>query len=625
MLERKASTIMLAIFAILGIGISVSYFQGFGDQPLLQTAAIHAHTARSVIFNAPYNLVQRVVGIRQQSDMDKYIATERAIARAGVLTNIGPDGKKASGAHAGVVVASPSTSDPDYFYTWTRDSALVFKMLVDEYLYNGETSLKSHIDDYVAAQQILQRVSNPSGNYQNGGLGEPKFHVNLTAFTDPWGRPQRDGPALRATTLIAYGKSLIKSDRSYVKQTIWPVVKADLRYVADYWNKTGFDLWEEVSSRSFFTTAVQHRALREGSAFASAIGETADLQQYNEQADNALCFLQSYWNPDQGYMTSNTGGSRSGIDANSVLASIHTFDPPAGCDSITFQPCSDKALSSLKVYVDSFRSVYPINSGIPENVAVATGRYKEDVYYGGNPWYLTTFAVTEQLYNSVIVWKRQKYLEITPISLSFFKQLMPDAKIGRYDASTDVFTTVLSAVTHFADSFILVNAKYTPTDGSLAEQYNRTTGLPESAKDLTWSYASAITAFKARDGFVPASWGAAGLKVRTGSDGQCVANPGPTSWVDFRIKVDVNANEHVFLAGSVEELMSWNADEAVALSRDDASTWSVNVKVPADTMIQYKYIRKDSAGKVTWEADPNHQTLSPVEGESTVVTDNWQG
>jgi len=66
------------------------------------------------------------------------------------------------------------------------------------------------------------------------------------------------------------------------------------------------------------------------------------------------------------------------------LASIHTFDAAAGCDAATFQPCSDKALSSLKVYVDSFRSIYKINSGIPSNEAVATGRYPEDVYYGGN-------------------------------------------------------------------------------------------------------------------------------------------------------------------------------------------------------------------------------------------------
>ncbi len=83
-------------------------------------------------------------------------------------------------------------------------------------------------------------------------------------------------------------------------------------------------------------------------------------------------------------MTSNTGGGRSGKDANTALASIHTFDPAAGCDAVTFQPCSDKALSSLKVYIDTFRSIYSVNSGIASNAAVATGRYPEDVYMGGN-------------------------------------------------------------------------------------------------------------------------------------------------------------------------------------------------------------------------------------------------
>ena len=93
---------------------------------------------------------------------------------------------------------------------------------------------------------------------------------------------------------------------------------------------------------------------------------------------------QSYWNPSAGYITANTGGGRSGKDSNTVLTSIHTFDPDAGCDAATFQPCSDKALSNLKVYVDAFRSIYTINNGIPATAAVATGRYPEDVYYGGH-------------------------------------------------------------------------------------------------------------------------------------------------------------------------------------------------------------------------------------------------
>jgi glucoamylase len=145
-----------------------------------------------------------------------------------------------------------------------------------------------------------------------------------------------------------------------------------------------FDLWEEVSSSSFFTTAVQHKALVQGAAFATAIGQTSSASTYSTQAPNVLCFLQSYWNSAQGYVTANTGGGRSGKDANTVLTSIHTFDPAAGCDAITFQPCSDKALSSLVQYVNAFRSIYAINSGIPSNQPVATGRYPEDTYYGGN-------------------------------------------------------------------------------------------------------------------------------------------------------------------------------------------------------------------------------------------------
>jgi glucoamylase len=96
-------------------------------------------------------------------------------------------------------------------------------------------------------------------------------------------------------------------------------------------------------------------------------------------------------------MTANTGGGRSGIDANTVLASIHTFDADAGCDATTFQPCSDKALSNLKIYVDSFRTIYSINSGITANQAVATGRYPEDVYQGGNVSELVYISIPSPL------------------------------------------------------------------------------------------------------------------------------------------------------------------------------------------------------------------------------------
>ena len=66
-------------------------------------------------------------------------------------------------------------------------------MLVDTFI-AGDASLQIDIENYIAAQAELQTVCNPSGCLSTGGLGEPKFNVNETAFTGSWGRPQRDGP-----------------------------------------------------------------------------------------------------------------------------------------------------------------------------------------------------------------------------------------------------------------------------------------------------------------------------------------------------------------------------------------------------------------------------------------------
>lgn len=68
----------------------------------------------------------------------------------------------------------------------------MFKYIIDEYVSGRDTTLLSHITDFVGAQQILQGVDNPSGTAASGlNLGEPKYNVDETAFTGAWGRPQR--------------------------------------------------------------------------------------------------------------------------------------------------------------------------------------------------------------------------------------------------------------------------------------------------------------------------------------------------------------------------------------------------------------------------------------------------
>ena len=129
------------------------------------------------------------------------------------------------------------------------------------------------------------------------------------------------------------------------------------------------------------------------------------------------------------------------------------------------------------------------------------------------PWYLTTLAVAEQLYDALIVWNTQGSLNVTSVSQPFFALFQSGIATGIYPSSSSIFTSLTSSIKDFADGFVSVVAEYTPSDGGLSEQYSKTDGTPTSAVDLTWSYAAALTAFAARDGFTAASWGAAGLTV----------------------------------------------------------------------------------------------------------------
>ena len=255
-----------------------------------------------------------------------------------------------------------------------------------------------------------------------------------------------------------------------------------------YWNQTGFDLWEEVNGSSFFTIAVQHRALVEGASFATSIGQSCSG--CTSQAPQILCFLQSFWNGRYITANINVNNGRSGLDANTVLGSIHTFDPSSGCDASTIQPCSDKALANHKAFVDAFRSIYGINSGVPEGSAVALGRYPEDVYFNGNPWYINTAAAAEQLYDALYQWNKLGSISVTSASLAFFKDFSSSIAIGTYSSDSSTYEQLTAAIKTYADGFMSNIQKYTPSGGLLSEQYDKNSGAQLSAVQLTWSCTS---------------------------------------------------------------------------------------------------------------------------------------
>ncbi|KAI9141736.1 Six-hairpin glycosidase-like protein [Paraphysoderma sedebokerense] len=451
------------------------------------------------------------------NNFEDWFSRQHKFSLQHLLKNINPPGTV-----PGVVVASPSKRDPDYWYHWIRDAALVVDVVNDQYeLGNGDLKRYEQIfRDFASLSRRNQLTPTKSGV---NNLGEPKFNVDGSAFNDDWGRPQNDGPALRAMSLMRfaelnYNKTGSRSFIDSIYKAELPantVVKADLEFVAREWTQLNYDLWEEIIGRHFYTMMVQRRALLEGARFAETwFGDKGAAGYYRKVAGDISQFIDSkYWDSRRNYLMSNieidqsrSKQKPSNLDCSVVLASLHSKATTDGY----YGPENDRVLRTVAALKDSFQNIYTINRRV-SNVAPGIGRYPEDVYdgyknteNGGNPWFICTAAVSE-LYSKFIdrALKTGK-IDVTPVSKPFFDTLANGVLrsngivIGSYQASSPQFTAILSALKAESDSYFERIRIHASKEGNLSEQFNRETGFMQGAPDLTWSYGSFVTAGDAR-------------------------------------------------------------------------------------------------------------------------------
>ncbi|KAK9474596.1 Six-hairpin glycosidase-like protein [Dipodascopsis tothii] len=459
------------------------------------------------------------------SSFETWLEQQSAFSFQSILDNIGPDGKNVAGQGVlpGTVVASPSRQHPNYFYQWIRDGAITIRALVDEYAATGDERLRQVLDDYLATSRTVQHASNPSGDFWSGGLGEPKFEVDGTAFEGHWGRPQRDGPPLRALTMMAYMRALVQVQGGELADyaAVYDMIKPDLEYTSHTWASPGFDLWEEVDGLHFFTAMVQYKALRAGQALAAELGDDGAVPWYRKQADELARFMYSFWDERHGHLVETLAHPRSGLDAALLLGAIH------GGDGQLFPPHSDPVIASLHALVADMRARHVINADRQAATAgVGVGRYPEDVYdgdgtRGGNPWFLCTSTVAHTLYLlAEHLATSSRPLVITNTTAAFYQPFWaaagagdllerevinaPDsvAKLRRSVAvfpSTAEYDAILSQVFAYADSFMAVIRDHADAEGHLSEQFDTATGYERGAEKLTWSYESFWNACRARD------------------------------------------------------------------------------------------------------------------------------
>lgn len=394
-----------------------------------------------------------------------YTPNETAILKDHFLANI---------TEQGAVMASPSKSHPDYYYHWVRDAAIAMSLVQDWYAKDHKEDDKTRLKHYVSFVNTAQHAI-PTQGYEL--LGEPKFYLNGTVYTNAWGRPQNDGPALRAMTLIRFANSLLNqsNEKDYVTTTLYApsldydamgVIKRDLEYVASHWRDKSVDLWEESLGYHFFTASVQRQALLLGAKLAHRLNDPEAAAYYDNEASEMKSLLTLFIDHDthriKNSLLQNGPDKTDNIDTSIILGILKA---PADID------LSDKRISNtidaLKRY---FQDTYPINLA---EKTVLMGRYPNDTYDGyetnkqGNPWPLLTATLAD-----------------------FYYQLS-----HQHAVAGDITDAM-----HYleAGDNLLKRLKHYTLNQHLSEQFNRDSGAAQGANDLTWSYQAVLHALEKR-------------------------------------------------------------------------------------------------------------------------------
>jgi glucoamylase len=355
----------------------------------------------------------------------------------------------------GSVVASPVLAsydpEPDYFFHWYRDSAVVMdalRLVVDEV-----PDAHALFDDFVAFSLGLEKLD---GRIVPPPQAEPDFarflrqdlaaahgeaigaetRVNPDGTLDitDWPRPQNDGPALRALAVMRWGAPGEAAAR---------LLRGDLGFVLRHAREPCFGVWEEEKGLHYYVLRVSAAALEAGADWLMARSDTEFAAQCRQEAKAILAALESWWLPEEGFIRAHLlAPPRTGkeLDVSVILAANH-----AGVRA------DEKLLATLARLEELFYALYPINW---ERAAPAIGRYAGDRYYGGGAWYAATLAAAEFCYRLGDIARGDLYME-----------------------------TVRA---------------FTPESGDMSEQFDRETGAQTSARHLAWSYAAFITAAERR-------------------------------------------------------------------------------------------------------------------------------
>ncbi|WP_406426673.1 carbohydrate-binding module family 20 domain-containing protein [Streptomyces sp. NBC_01589] len=107
--------------------------------------------------------------------------------------------------------------------------------------------------------------------------------------------------------------------------------------------------------------------------------------------------------------------------------------------------------------------------------------------------------------------------------------------------------------------------------------------------------------------------------------GSGTTDPGAgTSGASFGVNATTQLGQNIYVTGNQSALGNWNTDSALKLDPATYPVWKLDVSMPAGTSFEYKYVRKDASGAVTWESGANRTATVPSSGKVSLTSDVWR-
>jgi glucoamylase len=379
----------------------------------------------------------------------------------------------------GCVLASPSWENTatqirqDYVYHWTRDAAIVAIELAA-----GPLPTSQPVIDYVRFAQTCQ----DSG----GDFDRASFLINGTQRN--WTN-QSDGPALQTLAILQLFAQLDAPTQAVANA----IISANLNFLQNAYQGDTYNLWEEEYGASFFARSMQLKCFQAIAANALGIAVPGWLNAAIPWLQNAL---DSHWNGHYYQsMLPVPVDYRAPYDPNIDIVAAAIY----GAVSVTDTKLLATAALLRNQWADpASKYFYPINgSDQQRGIGPMLGRYPGDVYDGGtdaqvgdHPWALSTANFAELYYRLAKEITTAGTVPLDSLSAGFFSQIGVNASTtpaAAASASQSTGDQMLRAVVFHSDHL------------ELSEQFDATSGYEKSVSNLSWSYASFLSAVRAKN------------------------------------------------------------------------------------------------------------------------------